>query len=72
MNKPRTRNPSGVVKAKSISLRLLPEERAQADRISNESGHSISALSRKAFLRGLPLIAEELGAALDHHVSGAA
>lgn len=60
MKQTHTRNPSGVVKVKPIALRLLQEERDQAERLANESGHSASAIARKAYIRGLPLIAEEL------------
>ena len=60
MKPTRTRNPSGVVKVKPIALRLQPEERAQAERLAKESGHSASALARKAYLKGIPLVAEEL------------
>lgn len=60
MKQPHTRNPSGVTKTKQIALRLLPEDRLQADRLAKESGHSASALASKAYLKGLPLVAEEL------------
>ena len=60
MNKPHTRNPSGVAKVKPIALRLLPEERSQAERLAKESGHSASAIARKAYLKGIPLVSAEL------------
>lgn len=62
--KTHTRNPSGVVKVKPIALRLLPDERAQADRLAKESGHSVSAIARKAYLAGIPHVAGELSLAL--------
>ena len=72
MKQPHTRNPSGVTKAKQIALRLLPEDRAQADRLAKESGHSASALASKAYLKGLPLVVAELNLSIRHKARDAA
>jgi hypothetical protein len=54
-----SRNPGGVTKSKLISLRLQPQERAQAERVAAKKGLTRSALARQAFLKGLPLIESE-------------
>jgi hypothetical protein len=53
-----TRNPHGVADTKPIALRLLPEERDQAERLARKTGCSMSWLAREAYLKGLPLINE--------------
>lgn len=58
--KPSTYNPPGLVTRKPINLRLMPDELREADRISAAAAISKSNLARKAYLRGLPLVAEEL------------
>lgn len=60
MKSTQTRNPKGVTESKMIALRLLPDDRKTADRLALESGHSASALASKAYLKGLPLVAQEL------------
>jgi hypothetical protein len=54
-----SRNPSGVTKSKIIALRLRPTERARADRVAADKGLTRSALARRAFLKGLPLVDSE-------------
>lgn len=54
-----SRNPAGVVKVKPIALRLMPQERAKAERIAVKKGLTRSALARQAFLKGLPLVESE-------------
>lgn len=51
-----SRNPAGIVKEKPIALRLMPKELADAERIASKQGLSRSALARKAFILGLPLV----------------
>lgn len=55
-----TRNPHGVADVKPIALRLLPEERDQAEALAQKAESSMSSLARKAYLKGLPLVIEEL------------
>lgn len=57
-----TRNPHGVADVKPIALRLLPEERDQAEQLSQQADCSMSSLARSAYLKGLPLVIEELAA----------
>lgn len=56
-----SRNPAGIVTGKPIALRLMPEELAEAERIARKQGLSRSALARKAFMVGLPIV-EQMGA----------
>lgn len=51
-----SRNPAGIETKKPIALRLMPSELADAKRIASKQGMSQSALARRAFLKGLPLI----------------
>lgn len=55
-----SRNPAGIIKDKPIALRLMPKELANAERISGKLGLSRSALARKAYLAGLPIVEKEL------------
>lgn len=55
---PPSRNPAGLATKKPIALRLMPGELADAERIAAEEGLSKSALARKAYLKGLPLVAK--------------
>lgn len=52
----RSRNPAGIVKAKPIALRLMPDERAEAIRIANEQGYSLSAHGRECYLLGKKIL----------------
>jgi|GEM_PF-2692787 len=56
MNDRRKRTPKGVACSKPIALRLMPDERAEAEIISKRIGLTKSALSREAYLAGLPLV----------------
>ena len=58
--KTQTYNPVGVVTNKPISLRLMPEELSENGRIASEAGISRANLARQAYLKGLPLVIEEL------------
>lgn len=53
---PTKRNPDGLISKKPIALRLMPEELANAKRVSQETNVSMSCLAREAFLKGLPLV----------------
>jgi len=53
---PTKRNPDGLISKKPIALRLMPEELANAKRVSKETNVSMSCLAREAFLKGLPLV----------------
>lgn len=55
-HKPISRNPAGIVKAKPIALRLMPDERADAKRIAQEQGCSLSAHGRECYLAGKKLL----------------
>lgn len=59
---PIKRNPDGLATQKPIALRLMPNERADAERISRESNVSMSRLAREAFLKGLPLVSSSAAA----------
>lgn len=54
------RNPDGLEKNKPIALRLMPEERENAERIAMQFNISQSLLARKAYLHGLPFVTAEL------------
>lgn len=54
------RNPDGIEKTKPIALRLMPSERANAERIAKKAGVSKSSLARQAYLNGLPKTLREL------------
>lgn len=53
-------NPDGLVTDRPINLRLMPDELSQAERMAADAGISKANLARQAFLKGLPLVAEEL------------
>lgn len=57
------RNPDGLVKAKPIALRLMPEELDDAKRVATKYRITRSALARKAYLAGLPLVEKQMEAA---------
>lgn len=57
---PTKRNPDGLISNKPIALRLMPNERAHAIRVSQENNVSMSCLAREAFLKGLPLVISDL------------
>jgi len=59
---PIKRNPDGLATQKPIALRLMPEELANARRVSQESNVSMSRLAREAFLKGLPLVSPSAAA----------
>lgn len=52
------RNPSGLATKTPIALRLMPGELADAKRIAAQQGLSQSALARRAYLKGLPLVSD--------------
>jgi len=56
MTTPRKRNKNGLDYAKPIALRLMPEERANAERLSKQLGRTKSAFARDAYLAGVELI----------------
>lgn len=58
--KPSSRNPVGICTKKPIALRLMPKELAHAKQVASDQGLSDSALARKAFLKGLPLIEQQV------------
>jgi hypothetical protein len=51
-----SRNPAGLATSKPIALRLMPDELADAQRISSEQGLSKSALGRQCYLAGKELL----------------
>lgn len=53
-------NPSGLDTKRPIFLRLMPDERREAERVAADAGISKSNLARQAYLKGLPLVCEEL------------
>ncbi|UCV02324.1 hypothetical protein [Dechloromonas denitrificans] len=53
---PTKRNPDGLNSKKPIALRLMPDEREQAETAARASNVSMSFLAREAFLKGLPLV----------------
>ena len=55
-----TYNPAGLVTKRPISLRLMPRELEEAERIAATAGISMAKLAREAYLRGLPLICKEV------------
>lgn len=57
---PTKRNPEGLAKKSPIALRLMPEELANAKRVSTEINTSLSCLARAAYLKGLPLVIADL------------
>jgi hypothetical protein len=69
MSTTNTRNPHGVAEVKPIALRLLPEEREAAEKLSEELGCSKSMLARDAYLKGLPLVIAEAGGKLPKRAS---
>lgn len=70
MQKPRTaRNPAGIVKARPIALRLMPEELAEAERIAAQRNCSKSALARRAYLAGLKLIEPQSERGQGYHLA---
>lgn len=52
----KSRNPAGIAIKKPIALRLMPAEKADAERIAAKLGTSQSALARMAYLAGLSRI----------------
>jgi hypothetical protein len=56
MKKALTCNPKGVAAVKPIALRLLKDEREEAEQLSGEKNISMSALAREAYLAGLSVI----------------
>lgn len=50
----KSRNPVGLATKKPIALRLTPIERAEAVRLSEKLGVSMSLLAHRAYLAGLP------------------
>ncbi|MFA7351669.1 MAG: hypothetical protein WC009_12990 [Methylotenera sp.] len=56
MSTKRKNNIYGLDYKRPIALRLMPEERRQADLLSKRFGKSNAAFAREAYLAGLPLI----------------
>lgn len=50
---PLARGPRGVTKSKVVGARLLPDERAELERIAISEERSTSSMMRLIFLRGL-------------------
>lgn len=50
---PSHRSPDGVLTAKPIALRLMPEERASLESASRTEGRSMASQARMFFLQGL-------------------
>lgn len=48
-----TRSPSGVLVAKPVALRLMPQEREKLHEIAIKENRSMSAQARIFFLKGL-------------------
>ena len=59
MNRP-AYNPAGLATDKPINLRLMPEERQDAQALAEAAGISMSKLARSAYLKGLPIVCTEL------------
>lgn len=53
---PTKRNPAGVDIKRPIALRLMPEERVDAERVAAKLNISLSNLARQSFLEGLPIV----------------
>lgn len=53
---PKSRNPAGLATKKPIALRLTPCDRAEAVRISEKLGVSMSLLAYRAYRAGLPMV----------------
>lgn len=51
-----TRNPAGLVKERPIALRLMPDELADAERISSEERQSESLHARQCYLAGKAIL----------------
>ena len=49
------RAPPGVMSSKTVSLRLLPAERAQLEQLGRQERRSLASLARLIYLEGLPL-----------------
>lgn len=58
MSNRRKRTPDGVDYLKPIALRLMPDERKQAELLSKRCGKTKAAFAREAYLAGLPLITQ--------------
>lgn len=56
MNQRRKRTPKGVFDTKPIALRLMPEEREEADIMAKQAGKTRAAFARETYLAGLALI----------------
>jgi len=56
MTQRRKRTPNGVLSTKPIALRLMPEERIEAERLANATGKTKSNLAREAYLTGLSVL----------------
>lgn len=55
----KSRNPAGLATKKPIALRLTPGDRAEAVRISEKLGVSMSLLAYRAYRAGLPEVTAE-------------
>jgi len=67
---PKSRNPAGLATKKPIALRLMPAERAEATRIAAKLGTSQSALARRAYLAGLPVVMKQSSHPADKGTAG--
>jgi hypothetical protein len=56
----KSRNPVGLETKKPIALRLTPNERAEAVRLSEKLHVSMSLLAHRAYLAGLPELKAEV------------
>jgi hypothetical protein len=56
MSRQRKNNIYGLDYKRPIALRLMPEERLDADRLSKQFGKSNSAFAREAYLAGVQII----------------
>jgi len=59
MNQKRKHSPNGI-NHKAIALRLMPDERKEAVELSGKLNLSHSAFARKVYLRGIPLVREDI------------
>ena len=53
---PAKRNPAGIEIRRPIALRLMPQEREDAERVAAKLNISLSNLARQSFLEGLPIV----------------
>lgn len=69
-NKPKSRNHAGLATKKPIALRMTPSDRAEAGRISEKLGVSMSLLAYRAYRAGLPIVMKQSSSPADNGTAG--